>query len=202
MAETAVAERITEKQLSFIQSLAKQTDMTLEWDRVEVYSKKEASELITGLIAIRDSQTSAYVPELKDEPAASNALQTPVIGKGYYTVTDDEGHRTFRVSPNQKWCDGKTVIAVMTGSDNTTSYSGIGFVTQTGIQLWGKVKGDSRLVALVARLEADVTGAAQLTLEMAKQHVLTSSNCFVCGKLLTEPTSIELGIGPECRKGL
>jgi hypothetical protein len=58
------------------------------------------------------------------------------------------------------------------------------------------------MAKMLDRLVADAQGAYQMTLEMAKQHVLTSTNCFVCGKLLTDPTSIEMGIGPVCREAI
>lgn len=136
-------------------------------------------------------------------PKTSHGYDSPMMGKGYYTVTDDAGHKTFRISPNQAWAGGKTVIAVLTGPSNEFSYTGIGFVTDNGVQLWNSAKGKiaeyDRVANLIERLVADAEGAKQLTLEMAKQHVLTSENCFACGKLLTDPTSIEMGIGPVCR---
>ena len=165
-------------------------------------TKGEASGIISRL------KTSPFQAPVGDgtKMATGTKYDNPVIGKGYFTVTDDnEGHKTFRVSPNQSWCDGKTVIGMLTGHSNQFSYTGIGFVTNEGIKLFGKAKarfGEDQLRHWTDVLVADWTGAAQLTIEMAQQYVLTSGNCFVCGKLLTDPESIGRGIGPVCWKSI
>ncbi len=189
---------ITEKQIDFILSLADQLEREIAPGSLEAVSRDFASTMITDMLsAVKGLPKAAPAP--KAEIVPESGFSNPVIGKGYYTVTDDEGHRTFRVSPDQKWCDGKTTISVLAGPSNEFSYKGCGFVTDTGVQLWAKYRSDSRMASLIERLVADAAGALQLTLEMAKQHVLTSENCFVCGKLLTDPTSIAMGIGPVCR---
>lgn len=191
---------ITEKQIDFIQSLCHQTGNDIP-QYLDIMDRADASEMIGNLIKIRDASGSAKAPAPKAPAAPSHEYDSPVIPGGYYTVVDDEGHRTFRVSPNQKWANGKTVIAVMTGPSNEFSYTGIGFVTNTGVQVWqsakGKVLGFDRVERLVAQLQDDVEGAKQMTITLAKTYL--STNCFACGKLLTDPTSIEMGIGPVCR---
>lgn len=192
---------ITDKQTSLILDLADQLEREIAPGSLELLSRGFASTMITEMIAsVKGIPKAAPAPKAQSTPSGTEAgFSDPVIGKGYFTVTDDEGHRTFRVSPDQKWCDGKTTISVLAGPSNEFSYKGCGFVTDTGVQLWAKYRSDSRMASLIERLVADAAGALQLTLEMAKQHVLTSENCFVCGRLLTDPTSIEMGIGPICR---
>lgn len=188
--------KVSDKQISFIEDLAWKLEREIAPGTFESMSRIAASYMIDDMLA--KVRALPKTPKAQSTPSGGQ-FDTPVIGKGYYTVTDDEGHRTFRVSPDQKWCDGKSTIAVLAGPSNEFSYTGVGFVTDTGVQLWKAFSGDSRMASLIERLVADAEGALQLTLQMAKQHVLTSGNCFVCGKLLTEPTSIELGIGPVCR---
>ncbi len=189
---------ITDPQRSLILDLADQLEREIAPGSLEVVSRMDASSMISDMIAkVRSIPKSVSAAPKASAPEAG--FDNPVIGKGYFTVTDDEGHRTFRVSPDQKWCDGKTTISVLVGPSNEFSYNGVGFVTNTGVQMWAKYRSDSRMASLIERLVADAAGALQLTLEMAKQHVLTSENCFVCGRLLTDPTSIEMGIGPICR---
>ncbi len=190
---------VTEKQIDFIQDLAWKLERELAPGSLESLSRSDASEMIGDMLAkVNALPKTAPTPKAQSTPSGGH-FDSPVIGKGYYTVTDDEGHRTFRVSPSQKWADGKTVISVLAGPSNEFSYKGVGFVTDTGVQLWKSYSSDSRMASLLDRLVADAEGALQLTLTMAAQHVLTSENCFVCGKLLTDPTSIEMGIGPVCR---
>lgn len=191
---------ITAKQISFIEDLAWKLERELAPGSLESLSRSGASDMIGDMLAkVNALPKTAPTPKAQNTPSGGQ-FDSPVIAKGYYTVTDDEGHRTFRVSPDQKWADGKSVIAVLSGPSNTWSYTGVGFVTDTGVRVWKKFSSDSRMASLLDRLVADAAGALQLTLEMAKQHVLTSENCFVCGKLLTDPTSIEMGIGPVCRE--
>jgi hypothetical protein len=187
---------ITEPQIAKITQLADQLEREIAPGSLQTLTRKEASDMISDMIGKTKTVPQTYVPQ------TSSQYDNPVIGKGYYTVVDDYGHRTFRVSPNQTWCDGKTVVSVLSGSNNEWSYTGVGFVTATGITLWKKFKENTRMAKMLDRLVADAQGAYQMTLEMAKQHVLTSTNCFVCGKLLTDPTSIEMGIGPVCREAI
>ncbi len=190
---------ITAKQISFIEDLAWKLERELAPGSLESLSRSGASDMIGDMLAkVNALPKTTPTPKAQSTPLGGH-FDSPVIGKGYFTVTDDEGHRTFRVSPDQTWADGKTVIAVLAGPSNEFSYKGVGFVTDTGVQLWKQFSSDSRMASLIDRLVADAEGALQLTLEMAKQHVLTSENCFVCGRLLTDPTSIEMGIGPICR---
>ena len=194
--DRAPVNHITEKQIDFIIELCHQTGNEIP-AYLDVMERKNASALIGDLIKARDSQKAAPVPA---KTATGIDFDNSVLSGGYFTVTDSQGHRTFRVSPNQKWCDGKTVISALTGPNNEWSYTGIGFVHGNGVKLWAKFASDSRMANLVERLVADAEGAKQLTLDMAAQHVLTSKNCFACGKLLTDPTSIAMGIGPVCRE--
>ncbi len=198
---TLATTTITDPQRSLILDLADQLEREIAPGSLEGLPRFEASSMISDMIAKVRSlpKPVSAAPKAEAVPLMNPGFDNPVIGKGYFTVTDDEGHRTFRVTPDQKWCDGKTTISVLAGPSNEFSYNGVGFVTNTGVQMWAKYRSDSRMASLIERLVADAAGALQLTLEMAKQHVLTSENCFVCGRLLTDPTSIEMGIGPICR---
>ena len=55
----------------------------------------------------------------------------PVIPNGEITLTNRETgeHRTFRIRTNKedaRFAPGERVIALLTGPDNTTSYTGFG----------------------------------------------------------------------------
>jgi hypothetical protein len=49
--------------------------------------------------------------------------------------------------------------------------------------------------ALDVLMQADKSGQKGY----GEAYALWSKNCYVCGKLLTDPISISLGIGPICR---
>lgn len=116
------------------------------------------------------------------------------LDEGYYTVVmDGVGHRTFRVSTVKSGgLAGRRIISYLMGSDNTSDYQGCGFVTQDGVKFWRRFAGESLLTYAVEVLLDGPTKAQ-------KDYSLHSGNCYVCGRMLTDPTSVELGIGPVCR---
>lgn len=43
-----------------------------------------------------------------------------------------------------------------------------------------------------------LTGARKMSLEEAKEFGMQTGTCCVCARLLTDPSSVEAGIGPVC----
>lgn len=120
------------------------------------------------------------------------------IANGYYTLVNASGHRTFRVSSNPDFANGAQVIAMLTGADNESDYTNIGFVKDTGVAIWGKMKDwASKHPNTVTHMNRLVTG--QIPMEKAgKAYALVSGKCWVCNRKLTTPESIQAGIGPVC----
>lgn len=117
---------------------------------------------------------------------------------GKVTVYNPETgqHRTFRISTARKGgLAGQRIVSLLTGADNQSSYTGFGILLPDGrIRVWRKHQGTvfEKLAAILANSEwyAEHRG---LEYSMAIR-------CRKCNKELTDPTSIELGIGPICRE--
>jgi ABC-type Zn uptake system ZnuABC Zn-binding protein ZnuA len=110
-------------------------------------------------------------------------------------------HRTFKVRTVLKGnLEGKRIIALLTGPDNTSHYKGFGFVTDNGIQLWHKYSND-KLWKAYAYMITKIVIEKDSGWTNRYEHML-EGHCCRCNRLLTHPGSIETGIGPECRKQL
>ena len=126
---------------------------------------------------------------------------------GIYTITGPKGHRTFEISTVENPASalyGKRIIGLLAGSDNESDYRNFGFVTETGIAVWKKNRGNGQKSAyeiFAQLLWALATG------EGAERYpnysLLTEGRCIRCNRRLTEPQSIITGIGPVCaQRGL
>lgn len=115
---------------------------------------------------------------------------------GIITITSNKtgDHRTVRIQTVREGnLQGKRVVSLLTGPDNINNYKGFGFVDEDGeILLWKKCRTEFfiRLSRMVSHPE--------LYLEKAK--FLFEGKCLRCNHVLTNPLSIQTGLGPECRK--
>jgi hypothetical protein len=176
---------ISEGQINFLTSLAEQ----LGWGTENILNltKGQASDYI--------SEAKTLIAQKAQAPQPEAVEITPAIAQGFYTVVRDGAHRTFRVrqqAADKSFAPGKFIISLLTGSDNTSSYTGIGFVSETGVNLWKKYA-ESQMEFWLEPLLSDQVVAGQA-------YALESGNCFRCNRLLTDPESIEYGIGPVCRQ--
>ena len=98
-------------------------------------------------------------------------------------------HRTYRIR-TEDWCDGKRVISIKTSSE-TYPWKAFGFVDEFGIKVWGKCKASHTAhKEMLEQLEGHKAAG--------NVEVLTAGQCRVCNKKLTNPESIQSGIGPIC----
>ena len=119
------------------------------------------------------------------------------LREGYFTVVLEDSHVTFRVerqAADAKFAPGQLIVSRLIGANNEKDYLGVAFGREDGrVNVWKKHVGDTRLVVALGVLSHDPKAAA---LGYAKE----SGRCYVCGRTLTEPSSIELGVGPVCRE--
>lgn len=106
-------------------------------------------------------------------------------------------HRTFRIRTqpdNAKFAPGQRILALLTGSDNNTSYTQIGWVQPSGaITLWPKFRteGYNKLIDVLLRIDYWQNRGFKYMYE---------GRCCRCFRRLTTPDSVTAGIGPECAK--
>lgn len=130
------------------------------------------------------------------------------LANGTYTITRRETgeHRTFRIRTQKEDADfaaGERVVSLLTGPDNTRDFDGFGFVNEAGTQInvWRSKRGEdggkhSAFEYYAAMLVDLANGGKRWG---ANYDFLESRSCVRCNRKLTDPISIEMGIGPTCR---
>jgi hypothetical protein len=138
--------------------------------------------------------------------------KTPGILNGFFTLRNEETgeHRTFRVrtqAEKAKFAPGSRVIGLLTGPDNEADYTGFGFVINGDrVAVWKSRRGHGDGWALWSKWEklahmftTLVLGRKSPHFDAAKYSVKLAKRCLRCNRPLTDPISIDLGIGPVCR---
>lgn len=135
--------------------------------------------------------TECPAPSTDSTPGIEKAPEI-VLQTGTYTVTDDDGYHTFRVriqDLDEDFAPGETLIEYLCGPDNDSAYKTFGFIkTGPRLAVWKRYRDNEVLVRRAQALVSD-----------PEAH-LEAKSCVRCGNTLTTPESIELGIGPHCRK--
>lgn len=125
-----------------------------------------------------------------------------LAGKARFTVVSKRSGTRFtyrvKLAPPRK--EGDTpchFVSVLTGADNETCYSYLGFIRG----------GDYRHGGMKARISADAPSAKAFDWlwrhlnagdALAQVDVFHEGACGRCGRALTVPSSIASGFGPEC----
>lgn len=115
-----------------------------------------------------------------------------ILCEGIATVTLTNGrHFTYRIEiPKAGNLKDKRILGLLSGSDNTSDYTSFAFVEDDGtVYVWKRYQTEKYLKH------------AQLVAGGAQEHVVQwqqAARCQRCGRLLTRPDSIALGLGPEC----
>ncbi len=131
-------------------------------------------------------------------------------GNSIFTVDNGQGvHYTFKIrQPRKNETDSPFkskpyFVSLLTGSDNEHSYTYLGIMNgiDGSIRLTkaSKYTDDTTPVKVIRWTMKHVFGDRLLPDGYSVNH---SSHCGCCGRLLTEPLSLKIGIGPECRKRL
>lgn len=134
-----------------------------------------------------------------------------LAGDAIFTVTSADlvghvGHQTYRVRRvefEDPACRVYYFAYLLTGPDNTSDYSYICKVDSKTGDL--KATGKSRTHVEKTRVWKVLEGALRLIwyeLDAEGVEIAHAGKCGRCGRLLTDPDSIEAGIGPVCRGAL
>jgi hypothetical protein len=120
--------------------------------------------------------------------------QTRTIPNGYYTVEFPNGdYRTLKVSPWES--RGIQMVSYLCGPDNTTDYKGFAELDGTASRLWRNFREDTILARAL-----DILTAAEDRSALTEGFARRSGRCSRCGRVLTVPSSLNAGLGPECAK--
>ena len=125
-------------------------------------------------------------------------------GKITFRNIDTDEHRTFqlrRQATDAEFAPGKTILSILTGSDNESDYTGFAFVSEEyGLCIWRKRR-ESAHFRYYADMIVGFLGLdepEEIEIGSRKYSVHAERRCAVCGRTLTTPESVERGIGPIC----
>lgn len=155
-----------------------------------------------NLANLDDAFAAAMAPRRKEDKAARLAAMLPSLASpprvhnGIYTLTlPDGGHRTFRIwtqNPDARFAPGRRMVALLIGPENTEDYETIAFLEDAGPVVWKRFC-DGRAAVHLGILWQLANGE-----RVAGCALAVSRHCMICNRILTEPESIDRGIGPTC----
>jgi|GEM_PF-1767808 len=123
----------------------------------------------------------------------------------YKQHAECKSHYTYRVifrDANNEWPES-WFIHLLSGPDNVSDYQYLGMLNpETGaVKLTRKSRMTDKAwpVRLVRRVFAALWAGKDDQIEQAGFELMHSGRCGRCGKMLTRPDSIEIGLGPTCR---
>lgn len=121
-----------------------------------------------------------------------------MLWNGKFTLTNKEAgeHRTIKINTAMSGSlAGRRIVSLMIGPDNCSDFMGVAFVDETGkVSVWKRHKG-TEAEYVVKFCIAVLSGKIECPTEF---EILESRLCRVCNRELTNPESIETGIGPVC----
>ena len=131
----------------------------------------------------------------------ANARQFILAGKAIFTLVGINARYTFKVQRKEasdRYAE-TYFVQLLTGPENTTDYTYLGILdSQAGaVRLTrnSTFKDDSAPVVAIRWALARIWADKPLP---APAQILHAGRCGRCGRLLTVPSSIASGFGPEC----
>ena len=140
-----------------------------------------------------------------------------MIPNGFFTIKSVSGeHKTLKVwTVKTGKLEGYRMIGLLTGPDNERDYTAFGFVYEDLVTIFNKYK---KMTSGVFRADFSTgwnpswgawEGLAYVFINCLSKKkadwmvtdnysIETSKRCLVCNRRLTNPESLERGIGPEC----
>jgi hypothetical protein len=146
----------------------------------------------------------------RDPEQVRHAFRTPeairnfvVAGDAIVTLESERTHKhyTYRVQQAKDRSSGEPqprwFVKLLTGPDNESSYSYIGMLDHDGFKLTraSKLPDDAPPVAGFRYLWRALH-AEKMPCQMVVRH---ENRCGRCARTLTVPSSIDAGLGPDCR---
>lgn len=142
----------------------------------------------------------------KEFVTAGRAVFTLEVPETFQKQFDTKPHYTYRVRHKEASRDWPEAyfVQLLTGPENTKDFSYIGMLNPDSgeLRLTAKspLKDDSWPVKLFRRTTTNIWANTQDRITSAGFKLHHEGRCGRCGRVLTVPSSIESGIGPECIK--
>lgn len=169
-------------------------DMRFAFQRWASLTDRQAKGTLNCMIAdARHREPKTVVtPVVSDKATCENSVNA-VIRNGIFTVVLEDGsHVTLRIKDGWGDVKDKQVAQFLSGADNENSYTGFAFITGRSYKVWNRFKDNSRITkALETLLGGDEA-------EAGLRYAMESGCCCRCGRTLTVPASINMGMGPDC----
>lgn len=128
------------------------------------------------------------------EPSAEWCAKTP----------ESQPHYTYRINKVDYPSGTRWFANLLTGPDNTESYTYIGMVSPDSPHVTATQKSKLPVTSIpsriLSRVLAAIVEARGYEIEKAGWKVHHVGKCGKCGAALTVPESIERGLGPTCFK--
>lgn len=120
-----------------------------------------------------------------------------LAGKAIFTIRNPLTNRSFTYKINQPKDCSKWFVKVLTGPDNNSNYTYIGFLNEKKEFVYGKNR--SPIGEAAPSVQAFRWFMGNIG-NLRGVEVFGSGKCARCGRLLTVSESITSGLGPECIK--
>lgn len=122
-------------------------------------------------------------------------------GRALFTVANDKGnHYTFKIRKAKEDQFKHFFVSLLTGPQNTNDYTYMGIYNPNAHKVFltakSKYNAESVPFKVINWAINMVANGKTLPVGYSIQH---EGRCAKCGKLLTDPVSIETGFGPICR---
>jgi hypothetical protein len=135
-----------------------------------------------------------------------------MIQNGTITIQNEVSgeHRTFKIhTVRDGKLEGKRIVSLLTGSDNESSYTGFGFVSNSCVNVWTKKQSSTfrfyaQIIEKAFEAIQEAYEASGETVDVKIEHlsrtytVRHEKRCLCCNRKLTTPASLKAGYGPEC----
>lgn len=129
--------------------------------------------------------------------AESNILPYILAGKAIFTIHNPNTGRSFTYKVSQPKDCPKWFVKILTGPDNNSNYTYIGFLSERKEFVYGRNRSPiSEIAPSVMAFKWFMSHLGNLK----GVEVLPSGKCARCGRRLTVVSSINAFLGPECQK--
>jgi Family of unknown function (DUF6011) len=162
------------------------------------------TEILQNANEAAEADAPALGAQIKDSAAAKNFM---FAGKAIFTLVSKETGARFTFKVSHKDAEGpypeKWFVSLLVGPDNWTNYRTFGQIVKEDGKFWFSMTQKAKSFNLTPETKS-VRGFiycfqhVRAGLEPKGLEIWHAGKCGRCGRLLTVPSSIEMGLGPDC----